>query len=251
MSKYPHVTIIEDERICSMGQHHPGFPRMLYDALLHIRYNGDVPVFHACMSMPHSLEQCEVSVMIPINLEDPWTATVIDIKLDDTVDQTAQVALASLCGSRLADIATTPIVLFLLCFWGEPIGQKRLEAVFNHEGPQYHTGMDALAEYAQYSFDLQHNTTTTVLQQRPCMAAYEECHISTACELAQLKCENDLLSGGTVPPSKQDWELKVVYRRLSEDEHAWHYIRQQLDMSHEMVNEHTHTIIHLEHTNEQ
>jgi hypothetical protein len=45
--------------------------------------------------------------------------------------------------------------------------------------------------------------------------------------------------------------LKVVYRRLSENEHAWHYIHQQLDMSHEMVDERTHTIIHLEHTNEQ
>jgi hypothetical protein len=44
--------------------------------------------------------------------------------------------------------------------------------------------------------------------------------------------------------------LKVVYRRLSENEHAWHYIHQQLDMSHEMVDERTHTIIHLEHTNE-
>jgi hypothetical protein len=76
-------------------------------------------------------------------------------------------------------------------------------------------------------------------------------HTATPRELAQLKCENDLLRGGIVPPSKQDQELKVVYHRLSEAEHVWHYIRQQLDTSREMVDEHTHVIIHLEHTNKQ
>jgi hypothetical protein len=67
----------------------------------------------------------------------------------------------------------------------------------------------------------------------------------------QLKCENDLLCGGTVPPLDQDQELKVVYHRLIEAEHAWHYIRQQLDASCELVDECTHVIIHLKHTNEQ
>jgi hypothetical protein len=83
------------------------------------------------------------------------------------------------------------------------------------------------------------------------MAAYEEHHITTSCELAQLKCENDLLYGGTVPPTAQDRELKVAYRHLSEAEHAWHYIRQQVDASREMVDERTHAIVHLEHANEQ
>jgi hypothetical protein len=59
-----------------------------------------------------------------------------------------------------------------------------------------------------------------------CMAAYEERHITISRELVQLKCENDLLRGGTVPPLDQDWELNVAYRRLSEAEHTWHYIRQ-------------------------
>jgi hypothetical protein len=58
------------------------------------------------------------------------------------------------------------------------------------------------------------------------MAAYEERHILTSCELAYQKSENDLLCGGTVPPSEQDWEFKVAYHRLSEAEHAWHYICQ-------------------------
>jgi hypothetical protein len=64
----------------------------------------------------------------------------------------------------------------------------------------------------------------TVVQQCLCMAAYEERHIATPCELVQLKCKNDLLRGGTVPPTDQDRELKVVYHRLSEAKCAWHYI---------------------------
>jgi hypothetical protein len=82
----PHITTTEDKRLCSMGQHRPGFPWVLYDALLHLGYNRDVPVYHAHMSAAPSMEQCEVSVMIPIKSEDPWMATVISIVLDDTVD---------------------------------------------------------------------------------------------------------------------------------------------------------------------
>jgi hypothetical protein len=33
MENYPHVTIAEDGSLCSMGQHRPGFPRVLYDAI--------------------------------------------------------------------------------------------------------------------------------------------------------------------------------------------------------------------------
>jgi hypothetical protein len=58
------------------------------------------------------------------------------------------------------------------------------------------------------------------------MAAYDERHITTSNDLVQLKCENDLLCGGTVPPLEQDRELKVMYYRLSEAEHAWQYIHQ-------------------------
>jgi hypothetical protein len=42
-----------------------------------------------------------------------------------------------------------------------------------------------------------------------------------------------------------------MYRHLSETEHMWHYIRQQLDVSRELVDERTHAIIHLKHANEQ
>jgi hypothetical protein len=173
MRNYPHITIAEDGWLCSTGQHRLGFPRVLYDAL-HLRYNREVSLYRAHMSMSHSMEQCEVSMMIPINPEDPWMATVIGIELDNIVDQTAQVALASLCGSCLANTVMTPITLFLFCFRGDLVWHWHLEAVSDPEGPHYHAGMAALAEYAQYSFDLQHNIATTVLQQRLYMAAYEK-----------------------------------------------------------------------------
>jgi hypothetical protein len=66
-----------------------------------------------------------------------------------------------------------------------------------------------------------------------------------------LKCENDLLHGGTVHPLDQDRELKVAYSCLSEAEHAWHYIHQQLDASCELDDKRTHAIVHLKHANEQ
>jgi hypothetical protein len=66
-----------------------------------------------------------------------------------------------------------------------------------------------------------------------------------------LRHENATLHSGTLPPSGQDRELSVVYRRLSEAEHGWHYAHQQLDAARVMVDEHTHVIIHLEHHVEQ
>jgi hypothetical protein len=83
------------------------------------------------------------------------------------------------------------------------------------------------------------------------MAAYEEHHTALSSELGQLKHENDLLHGGTIPALDQDRELMVTYYRLSEVEHRWNYTRQQLDAAHEIVDERTHAIIHLEHANEQ
>jgi hypothetical protein len=53
------------------------------------------------------------------------------------------------------------------------------------------------------------------------------------------------------PPSDQNRELQIAYRRLSEAEHGWHYFRQQLDTAREMLDVRTHAIIHLEHHIEQ
>jgi hypothetical protein len=146
-------------------------------------------------------------------------------ELDDTVEQAAQVALTSLCESRLTAIAEMSIVLFLIRNQRDPVWQQRLEAVSDLEGPHFHTGIAALAEYAQYSFNLQHNFARTVIQQRLHMSAKGEHNTTISCELGQLKHENDILHGGTLPPSDPDRELKVAYRHLSEAEHGWNYTR--------------------------
>jgi hypothetical protein len=106
-----------------MGLHRSGFPRVLYDALIHLGYNGDVPVYRARMSMAHSMDQCEVSVTIPLNPAESWMATIIGIELDGTVEQMAQVSLTSLCGSPLADTAAMPITLFLVHYREDPVWQ--------------------------------------------------------------------------------------------------------------------------------
>jgi hypothetical protein len=131
------------------------------------------------------------------------------------------------------------------------VWQQCFEAVSHPEGLHYHAGMAMMAEYAQGLFNLQHNTDTTVVQQRLYMVACEERYTATSRELAQLKCENDLLHGGTVPPSEQNRDLKVAYHYPSDAEHMWHYICQQLHTSREMVDECTHAIIHLDHANKQ
>jgi hypothetical protein len=59
---------------------------VLYNTVLHLRYNGDVSVYRARMSMAHGMEQCEVSVTIPFNLIEPWMASIIGVELDDTVE---------------------------------------------------------------------------------------------------------------------------------------------------------------------
>jgi hypothetical protein len=90
MDNYPHVTIAADGSLCYTGQHRPGFPRVLYDALRQLGYDGDAPIYRGRMSMAHGQDKCEVNVVIPLN-------------------QTAQVALTSLCETRLTDTAAMPI----------------------------------------------------------------------------------------------------------------------------------------------
>jgi hypothetical protein len=107
---------------------------VLYDALCQLGYNGDAPVYHGRVSMAHGQDKCEVNVVIPLNIMEPWMATVIGIELDETVEQTEQVALTSLCESRLADTAAMPIALFPIRNQEDPMWKQRLEAVFNPRG---------------------------------------------------------------------------------------------------------------------
>jgi hypothetical protein len=136
------------------------------------------------------------------------------------------------------------ITLFLICNQEDPMWKQRLENVSNPEGPHFHAGMAALAGYAQHMFNLQASTGSTVMRQHLHSSSLEQ-HVE------ELRCANAILHSGMPPPSDQDHELQVAYRCLSEAEHGWHYFHQQLDAAREMLDERTHTILHLEHHVEQ
>jgi hypothetical protein len=117
----------------------------------------------------------------------------------------------------------------------------------NLKGPHFHIGMTSLARYAQYMFNLQHNTVRTGMQQRTRLTAYKESATATTREIERLRHENVILCSGARPPSKQDRELQEVYRRLSNTEHGWNHTCMLLDITREEVETHIHGIIHLEH----
>jgi hypothetical protein len=216
-----------------MGQHCPGFPRVLYDALLRLGYDRDAPIYRYRLSMAHGLDRCEVSVMIPFDPMEPWSGSVIDSEPDTGVEMMAHIALTFLCEDRLVATVALPIALLLIRNQENPIWQWRLEAVSDLKGAHFHTGMTSLARYAQYLFNLQHNTTRTGMQQHMRLTSYEESTTTTSRELERLRHENVILHSGACPPSEQDRELQDAYRRLSNVEHGWNYTKGM--SSHEAV----------------
>jgi hypothetical protein len=104
--------------------------------------------------MAHGLDKCEVNMMLPLNPTEPWMTTIVGVELDETVEQSAQVALTSLCESRLADTTVMAIALFMIRNQEDPMWKQHLEAVSNPEGPHFHAGMATLAGYAQHMFNL-------------------------------------------------------------------------------------------------
>jgi hypothetical protein len=106
--------------------------------------------------------------------------------------------------------------------------------------------MTSLARYAQYMFNLQHNTTRTGMQQRTRLTAYKESATAATRKIERLRHENAILHSGARPPSDQDRELQEVYPHLSNARHGWNHTRMLLDMAHEEVDLRTHGIVHLE-----
>jgi hypothetical protein len=117
----------------------------------------------------------------------------------------------------------------------------------NLEGPHFHVGMTSLARYAQYLFNLQHNTARTDMQHRTRLMAYKESATAVTCEIERLRHENAILRSGARPTLEQDCELHEVYRCLSNAEHGWNHTRMLLNFTREEVETRTHRIIHLEH----
>jgi hypothetical protein len=150
----PHFDLAVDGRLCSMGQHCPGFPGVLYDALIRLGYDRDALVYHCWLSTAHDMDQCEVSVMIPFDPTEPWSGSVIGSEPDTGVELMAHIALTSLCEDHLAATAALPIALLPIQNQENPVWQQRLEAVSDLKGPHFHAGMASLAMYAQYLFNL-------------------------------------------------------------------------------------------------
>jgi hypothetical protein len=109
LNDYPHFDLAEDRRLCSTGQHCPGFPRVLYYALIRLGYHADAPVYHCRLSTAHGMDQCEVSMMIPFDPIESWS--VIGSEPDTDAELMAHMALTSLCEDRLAATAALPIAL--------------------------------------------------------------------------------------------------------------------------------------------
>jgi len=251
MDDYPHCSLGEDGTLRTTGQHRPGFPRVLWDALIRLGYEGPIPEFRCRPFQAHGLNVCEVRVEIPFDPTAPWTGSVVGSEIDDAVEKMAHVALTALCEHSLAATAAMPIALFPIPDQEDPEWQQRLEAVSDLESPRFSAGWAAMAKYARYLFILQHNTGRTVVEQRMRMNAYEEQATVMSREMEKLRHENAILRRGTLQSADKDLELQVAYRRLSEAEHGWNYTRQQLDLAREEVDTRTHAIIHLEHAIEQ
>jgi hypothetical protein len=224
MDDYPHFFFTKDGRLCSMGQHCPGFQRVLYDALLYLGYNGDAPNYRFRLSKAHGLDVCEVSVTIPFDPTEPWLGSVIGSEPNTAIEMMAHATLTSLCESCLTAIAALPIVFLLIQNQENPVWQQCLEVVSDLKGPHFSAGMASLAKYMHYLFNPQHNTTRTGMQQRMRLTAYEEHATATSRELERMRHGNIVLCSATLPPLEKDCELKVMYCRLSEAEHGWNYI---------------------------
>jgi hypothetical protein len=149
LNNYPHFDLTEDGRLCSMGQHCPGSPRVLYNALVHLGYDGDALVYCCRLSTAHGMDQCEVRVTIPFDPTEPWSGSIISSELDTGIELMAHMALTSLCVDHLTATAALPITLLLIQNHENSVWQQRLEAVSNIKGPHFHAGMTSLARYAQ------------------------------------------------------------------------------------------------------
>jgi hypothetical protein len=57
LNDYPHFFLTEDGRLCSTGQHCPGFLRVLYDALLRLGYDRDAAIYRCRLSKAHDLDR--------------------------------------------------------------------------------------------------------------------------------------------------------------------------------------------------
>jgi hypothetical protein len=87
---------------------------VLYDALLHLGYDEEVPIYHYRLSIVDGLDIYETNVTRPLNPTEPWMGTIISVESDTTIKRTTHVTLTSMCECRLTTTAVMPIALFLI-----------------------------------------------------------------------------------------------------------------------------------------
>jgi hypothetical protein len=148
LNDYPHFNLAEDGTLCSMGQHCPGFLRVLYDALIRLGCDGDASIYHCRLSTAHGMDPYVVSVMIPFDPTEPCSGPVIGSEPDTGIELMAHIALTSLCEDHLTATAALPITFLPIQDQENTIWQQRLEAVSNLKGPYFHVEMTLLARYA-------------------------------------------------------------------------------------------------------
>jgi hypothetical protein len=103
-------------------------------------------------------------MIIPFDAAEPWSGAGIGSKPNTDVNMMAHIALTSLCENCLAAITALPIVLLLIQNQENPVWHQCLEAVSDLEGPHFSRWDDFVGRYAQYLFNLQHNTARTSMQ---------------------------------------------------------------------------------------
>jgi hypothetical protein len=123
LNDYPHFDLAEDGRLCSTCQHCPGFPRVLYDALIRLGYDGDALIYRCRLSVAHGLDRCKVSVTVPFDPTEPWSGSVIGSEPDTGVEMMTHITLTSLCEDRLAATTALPIALLTIGNQKNPISQ--------------------------------------------------------------------------------------------------------------------------------
>jgi hypothetical protein len=121
---------------------------VLHDALIHLGYDGDAPIYYCRLSMAHGLDWCEVSVTIPFDPTEPWSGYIINSEPDIDIEMMAHIALTSLCEDLITATTTLPIALLPIQNQENPVWQQHLEAVFDLEGPHFHARMTSLVMYA-------------------------------------------------------------------------------------------------------
>jgi hypothetical protein len=111
MPDYSHFYLTEVGRLCFMGQHCPWFLRMLYDALISLSYKGDALIYCCRLSMAHSMDVCEASVMIPIDPSEPWSGSVIASEPNTAIEMVVHATLTYLSESHLTATTALPTAL--------------------------------------------------------------------------------------------------------------------------------------------